>query len=94
MVRSGKRSALVLHSRPPLCGAAHLAGVTLFKIVLLLVVAVAAYTQGSASNMTPFTNTVWDADGVFMGASLIFFSFTGARMRRVLRSVHLSVTCG
>lgn len=62
-----------------LCGGAtHLAGVTLFKIVLLLVVAVAAYTQGSASNMTPFANTVWDADGVFMGASLIFFSFTGA----------------
>ncbi|KAI3435769.1 hypothetical protein D9Q98_001827 [Chlorella vulgaris] len=54
-----------------------ISGVTLVKLVLLLIVCVASYTQGSTDNMNPFTNTVWDADGIFMGSSIIFFSFTG-----------------
>lgn len=53
------------------------AGVTILKLVLIAVVAVAGYTQGGASNMTPFLNTIYDTDGLFLGAAIVFFAHVG-----------------
>jgi amino acid transporter len=53
------------------------AGVTVVKLGLLLFVSVASFTQGSGGNLSPFMNTVRDVDGIFLGASSVFFTFTG-----------------
>ncbi|EFN53780.1 hypothetical protein CHLNCDRAFT_58448 [Chlorella variabilis] len=50
---------------------------TVVKVVLLVVVAIVGYTAGSASNMEPFLNPLWEEDGVFLGSSILFFCYVG-----------------
>ena len=53
------------------------ADTTVVKVVLLVVVAIVGYTAGSASNMEPFLNPLWEEDGVFLGSSILFFCYVG-----------------
>ena len=50
---------------------------TAVKLILLVVVCIAGYTQGSTQWLLPFTDSSFGGDGIFMGASLVFFTFAG-----------------
>ena len=50
---------------------------TAVKLILLVVVCIAGYTQGSTQNLHPFFDRSYGDDGVFMGASLVFFTYLG-----------------
>lgn len=49
----------------------------MIKVVVLLFVCIVGYTAGSASNLTPFLNPAWEEDGIFLGSSILFFSYVG-----------------
>lgn len=50
---------------------------TVIKVVVLLFVCIVGYTAGSASHLSPFLNPAWEEDGVFLGSSVLFFSYVG-----------------
>ncbi|PSC68357.1 cationic amino acid transporter 1-like [Micractinium conductrix] len=64
-----------------------ISGMTVIKLALLLAVSIVGYTRGAwpnpnpgtpgPSHFNPFTKPQWDADGIFVGAAMLFFAFTG-----------------
>ena len=51
------------------------------KLMLLLVIIIVGYTRGSWANVNsaqyPFIDADFGADGIFLGAAIIFFTYTG-----------------
>ena len=60
-LRSGP-TVQAINTVPPAPRTLPATGVGMLKIALLLLVAIAGYTQGSWERMTPFINYAYDAD--------------------------------
>jgi APA family basic amino acid/polyamine antiporter len=54
-----------------------ISGVTLLKLVLLVLIAIVGFTHANGAQMTPFTQPQFGFDGLWIGAALLFFIYTG-----------------
>ncbi|KAI7840220.1 hypothetical protein COHA_006002 [Chlorella ohadii] len=54
-----------------------ISGVTVFKLVLLVVVSIVGYVQGTWDNAEPFIDPNFGADGIFLGAAVLYFTYVG-----------------
>ncbi|KAI7844490.1 hypothetical protein COHA_001949, partial [Chlorella ohadii] len=54
-----------------------ISGTTVLKLLLLLMIAITGFTQANGAQMTPFLELTYGFDGLWIGASLLFFIYTG-----------------
>jgi APA family basic amino acid/polyamine antiporter len=54
-----------------------ISGVTVFKLLLLVVIAIVGYVQGTWDNAEPFIDPNFGADGIFLGAAVLYFTYVG-----------------